>query len=155
MQDKFHKEIKKISTFQSLMITRFYVLIFSLFVTLFYFSYRYGLYCLYIFFFTLLCQEVLDQVFQGKQFSSSSDILPTFKEAYAYNPKKYVCYHISHWITVFLIAIWLFSVAMHPVKETIINYLPAFLLGSTVLLHLFLSYYFRIKFHMQLKNNQW
>lgn len=137
------------------MITRLYLLIFSLMITFFYLSYRYGLYCLYIFFFLLLGPGILDQIFQEKRFSSSSDILPTFKEAYAYNPKKYVCYHISYWITNFLIVCWHISAILHPVKQPIANYFPAFLLASNVLLHLFLSYYFRIKCHKQLKNNQW
>lgn len=150
-----HQELKKVANMQSLMQTRIFTLLSTFLIMFYYFAYHYGLYCLYIFFFSLFAPTALEIAFGEKKFNTKKQVLPVLKEVFGFNQKHYYCLCITFWMSNILLAAWQFNVLIHPTEQKLANIFPAILLIGTILCYLFSSYYYRFKFHYQLLNNRW
>ena len=150
-----HQELKKVANMQSLMQTRIFTLLSTFLIMFYYFAYHYGLYCLYIFFFSLFAPTALEVAFGEKKFNTKKQVLPVLKEVFGINQKHYYCLYITFWMSNILLAAWQFNVLIHPTEQKLANIFPAILLIGTILCYLFSSYYYRFKFHYQLLNNRW
>lgn len=150
-----HQELKKVANMQSLIQTRIFTLLSSFLIMFYYFAYHYGLYCLYIFFFSLFAPTALEVAFGEKNFNAKKHILPVLKEEFEFDTKNYYCLYITFWLSNILVAIWQFNVLIHPAKHWLANIFPSFLLFGSILCYLFSSYYYRFKLHYQLLNNRW
>lgn len=151
----FYREIKKISSQQSLMIARYFLLLACFIIFFYYFAHHYGLYCIYIAIFSLLAPSILEHAISNKNSCSDTVILPTLKKSYAYDSKKYVCLLITFWLSNILLLVWQFSTILHPTPHFIANYFPTFVLLGNIFIYLFLYYFYQIKLHSQLSNNRW
>lgn len=150
-----HQELKKVANMQSLMQTRIFTLLSTFLIMFYYFAYHYGLYCLYIFFFSLFAPTALEIAFGEKKFNTKKQVLPVLKEVFGFNQKHYYCLYITFWMSNILLAAWQFNVLIHPTEQKLANIFPAILLIGTILCYLFSSYYYRFKLHYQLLNNRW
>ena len=65
-----HQELKKVANMQSLIQTRIFTLLSSFLIMFYYLAYHYGLYCLYIFFFSLFAPTAIEIAFGEKNFIS-------------------------------------------------------------------------------------
>ncbi len=151
----FYREIKKISSLQSLMIARYFLLLACFVIFFYYFAHHYGLYCIYIAIFSLLAPTILEHAISNRKSYSDTVILPTLKKSYAYDSKKYICLLITFWLSNILLIIWQFSTIMRPTPHFVANYFPTFVLSGNILIYLILSYIYQIKLHSQLSNNRW
>lgn len=150
-----HQEIKKVSNMQSLVQTRFFLLLSTFLIMFYYLAYHYGLYCLYIFFFSLFAPSVLETAFEKKDLTAHDQILPVLKQVFQFNTKRYYSLTITFWLTNILITAWQYNTFMHPTPHRLANLFPAILLVGNILFYLISSYYYRFKFHYQLLNNRW
>lgn len=150
-----YQEIKKISTWHSLTIARYFLLSSCIFALFYYFIHRYGLYCIYIALFVSFAPGVLEYTIKNTKKGSDTVILPTLKKSYAYDSKKYICLMVTFWLSNILLIAWQISAILHPMPHFFANFYPAFTLSGNILIYLILSYYYRIKLHFQLLNNRW
>ena len=149
-----HTEIRKIAHLQGLIFCRYYLLLTMLLCLPYFFAHRYGLYCMYIFFFTLLAPSVIEEI-PSKKTIKKNNILTTLKKEYGYHPLRYYSLQITFWLSNLLLLVW--QIRNH-IKSTVSSFakeLPFLILAGHLICYLFLSYYYQFKLHYQLKNNRW
>lgn len=150
-----HQELKKVANMQSLIQTRIFTLLSSFLIMFYYLAYHYGLYCLYIFFFSLFAPTAIEIAFGEKNFNKKNQVLPILKEALGFDSKHYYCLYITFWLSNILLVAWQFNFWTHPTEHWLANIFPSFLLIGNILYYLLSSYYYRFKLHYQLLNNRW
>lgn len=150
-----HQEIKKVANMQSLIQTRIFTLLSTLLIMFYYIAYHYGLYCLYIFFFSLFAPSVLEHTFSEKELSNRTQILPVLKQTFHYDARRYYCLYITFWLSNILLAAWQFNAFTHLTPHRLANIFPSIVFFGNIFFYLFFSYYYRLKIHYQLLNNRW
>lgn len=150
-----HQEVKKVANMQSLIQTRIFTLLSTILIMFYYIAYHYGLYCIYIFFFSLLAPSVLENAFSEKKMSRGTQVLPVLKQILHYNTRRYYCLYITFWLSNILLASWQFNAFTHPTPHRLANIFPSIILFGNILFYLFFSSYYRLKIHYQLLNNRW
>ncbi len=151
------KEIRALAKYQSLIYSRAALLLSTFLSIFYYFIHRYSPNCFYIFLVVLLFPTFLEVV--PREISNASPkktvIFPTLQKMYNFKPLRFACLHVTFWITNILLVAWKYSIYKHPKGASLANFLPSLFLFGHIFLYLFLSYYYQIKIHYQLQNNQW
>lgn len=157
-QSKFqiYKEIRVLAKYQSLIYSRIALLLSTFLSIFYYFINRYSTKCFYIFLVVLLFPTFLEVVPKNDSiFSNKTKHFPAMQKKYSFTPLRFTCLHITFWIANILLIAWKYSIYKHPEVTFLANTLPSLFLFGHIFIYLFLSYYYQIKMHYQLRNNQW
>ena len=147
-----HTELKKIAGMQALSLTRYYLLIATIISIIYFFSYNYSVYYMYVFLFALLAPFFMEQIPKNQTGTEKPLLFPVLKEEYQYTPLRYQCLLWTFWLSNLLLAV---CVMKSSLSDTAFHYIPLFLLSSNILIYMLFFYYYQFKFHYQLINNRW
>ena len=150
-----HAEIKQIARMQALTCARIYLLFASFLCMLYYLAMHYGLYCTYVFFFSLLGPFIMELIPSHSSKLQKNYQLTVLHKEYGYDHIRHISLYVTFWFCNLLLMIWIVRIQIYSVANTLSNELPILLLCGNILCFLILFYYFRIKFHFQLLNNRW
>lgn len=149
-----HHELKKIAGLEALSLARYYLLFVTAISILYYFSHKYSVYYMYVFFFTLLAPFFMEQIPQNQSTPQQPALLPTLKEEYQYTPLRYQCLLWTFWLDNLLLIVWVIKSSLS-LPDALFHHIPLFLLVGNILFYLLFFYYYQFKFHYQLINNRW
>lgn len=167
---KMHMELRRLGQYQSYLISRYFMLFFLFLGIIHYYIKGSPSTSLYLFLFIFVSPSILSFIFKKhaqnphkKETSITVDtsdktkpilFFPSLNKKYHFTTLKYNCQMISFFISVFLLFLWQISILGKPFSDTFSNQLPGYLLLSSVLIRIFSSIFYRIKFHFDLWNNR-
>lgn len=134
--------------------TRFFLLFASALCTFYYFSHRYGLYSIYVFFFSLLAPFFIEHAFPSQEGAVSSELALLMK-THAYTNTKQLSLQITFWACNILLFVLQLKMNQADNITAIAHLLPSLVLIGHILVYFLLYYYYQFKLHYQLLNNDW
>lgn len=156
-------EIRAIAKFRSLIISRYFITLLLLIVSLYLGFIRYALSPFYILLALNVLPAILNNVF--KEYACKSKLLSDItkdqpfklnylKGKYKYSRLNYVSNSISYLITLLLIGLWQYNYSNSGNIKELIIYIPAIILVIGVLLRFLGNVFYQLKIHYDLSHNR-